>query len=129
MQTVIVDHKQNLEKKCLKHLYILRLYDSVLFSVACSRRSVPLYFSSLSLLRTALHYLNAWNRLYFPMFTSLLLLGIDPKLERQEWDLTMNMIFMNSSISPILYCWRLREVRTAVLKIIRKLLCKQTKEN
>ena len=23
----------------------------------------PLYFSSLSLLRTALHYLNAWNRL------------------------------------------------------------------
>ena len=53
-------------------------------AVACSRRSdsgercevkrsakkykrgrgrVPLYFSSLSLLRTALHYLNAWNRL------------------------------------------------------------------
>ena len=25
---------------------------------------VPLYFSSLSLLRTALHYLNAWNKLY-----------------------------------------------------------------
>ena len=25
---------------------------------------VPLYFSSLSLLRTALHYLNAWNRLF-----------------------------------------------------------------
>ena len=24
---------------------------------------VPLYFLSLSLLRTALHYLNAWNRL------------------------------------------------------------------
>ena len=24
----------------------------------------PLYFSSLSLLRTALHYLNAWNRLF-----------------------------------------------------------------
>ena len=28
-----------------------------------ARESVPLYFSSLSLLRTALHYLNAWNRL------------------------------------------------------------------
>ena len=27
---------------------------------------VPLYFSSLSLLRTALHYLNAWNRLPTP---------------------------------------------------------------
>ena len=30
---------------------------------------VPLYFSSLSLRRTALHYLNAWNKLY----TTLLL--------------------------------------------------------
>ena len=28
-----------------------------------SRTSVPLYFSALSLLRTALLYLNAWNRL------------------------------------------------------------------
>ena len=65
---------------------------------------------------------------YFPMFTSLLLLGIKPKLERQEWDLTMNMVFMNSSIDPILYCWCLREVRYAVLKIIRKLLCKQTEK-
>ena len=42
--------------------------------LACSRRSdsgerckvkgVPLYFSSFSLLHTALHYLNAWNRLF-----------------------------------------------------------------
>ena len=36
-------------------------------SIACSRLSpVPLYFSSLSLPCTALHYLNAWNRLGFP---------------------------------------------------------------
>ena len=28
-----------------------------------SEGGVPLYFLSLSLLRTALHYLNAWNRL------------------------------------------------------------------
>ena len=66
---------------------------------------------------------------YFPMFTSLLLLSINPKLERQEWDLTMNMVFMNSFINPILYCWRLRELRHAVLKIIKQLLCKQTEEN
>ena len=70
---------------------------------------------------------------YFPMFTSLLLLGINPKLERQEWDLTMKMVFMNSSIHPILYCWRLREQycepRHAVLKIIKQLLCKQRDEN
>ena len=32
-------------------------------SVPSPLSPVPLYFSSLSLLCTALHYLNAWNRL------------------------------------------------------------------
>ena len=35
----------------------------ILTSVPAPLSPVPLYFSSLSLLRTALHYLNAWNRL------------------------------------------------------------------
>ena len=46
------------------------------FSIACYRRSdsgerceVPLHFSSLSLLRTTLQYLNAWNRLTFPLLS------------------------------------------------------------
>ena len=98
MQTVIVDHKQNLARW---------------------KRSA---------LNTSIYYI-CMILCYFPMFTSLLLLGINPKLERQEWELTMNMVFMNSSINPILYCCRLRELRHAVLKIIKQLLCKQTKEN
>ena len=36
----------------------------ILTSVPAPLSPVPLYFSSLSLLRTALHYLNAWNRLF-----------------------------------------------------------------
>ena len=60
-----------------------------------------------SALNTSIYYV-CMILCYFPMFTSLLLLGINPKLERQEWDLTTNMVFMNSSINPILYCWRLR---------------------
>ena len=98
MQTVIVDHKQNL----------LRWKRSAL--------------------NTSIYYI-CMIMCYFPMFTSLLLLGIKPKLERQGWDLTMNVVFMNSSINPVLYCWRLRELRHAVLKIIKQLLCKQTEEN
>ena len=35
----------------------------ILTSVPAPLSPAPLYFSSLSLLRTALHYLNAWNRL------------------------------------------------------------------
>ena len=85
MQTVIVDHKQNLARW---------------------KRSA---------LNTSIYYI-CMTLCYFPMFTSLLLLSINPKLERQERDLTMNMVFVNSSINPILYCWRLRELRHAVLK-------------
>ena len=36
----------------------------ILTSVPAPLSPVPLYFSSLSLLRTALYYLNAWNRLF-----------------------------------------------------------------
>ena len=35
----------------------------ILTSIPTPLSPVPVYFSSLSLLRTALHYLNAWNRL------------------------------------------------------------------
>ena len=80
-----------------------------------------------SALNTSIYYI-CMILCYFPMFSSLLLLSINPKLERQEWDLKMNMIFMNSSFNPVLYCWRLRELRHAVLKIIKQLLCKQTEE-
>ena len=37
--------------------------------------------------------------------------------------------FMNSSINPFLYCWRLRQLRTAVIKIARQMLCKQMQES
>ena len=36
----------------------------------------PLYFSSLSLLRTALHYLNAWNRLIYYLLNRIILIYI-----------------------------------------------------
>ena len=98
MQTVIVDHKQNLARW------------------------------TRSALNTSIYDI-CMTLCYFPMFTSLLLLSINPKLERQERELTMNMVFVNSSINPILYCWRLRELRHAVLKIIKQLLCKKTEEN
>ena len=42
----------------------------ILTSVPAPLSPVPLYFSSLSLLRTALHYLNAWNRLQCGLLSS-----------------------------------------------------------
>ncbi|XP_022809724.1 alpha-1B adrenergic receptor-like [Stylophora pistillata] len=34
--------------------------------------------------------------------------------------------FMNSSINPFLYCWRMAELRTAVFKTARLLSCRET---
>lgn len=37
--------------------------------------------------------------------------------------LASTVVFTNSSLNPFLYCWRLREIREAVLRTCRKLVC------
>jgi len=36
---------------------------------------------------------------------------------------TVTLVFLNSTLNPILYCWKIREVRQAVKDIIRQLCC------
>ena len=36
---------------------------------------------------------------------------------------TFTLVFLNSSLNPLLYCWKMREVRQAVKSIIKQLLC------
>ena len=36
---------------------------------------------------------------------------------------TYTLVFLNSSLNPLLYCWKMREVRQAVKSIIKQLLC------
>ena len=66
---------------------------------------------------------------YTPFFISVSLLAVS----RDKWTKTLiladNVAFMNSSINPFLYCWRLHELRTAVVKTARQMLCKETEEN
>lgn len=65
---------------------------------------------------------------YSPMFTSMIIYTIDPTLSSNLWTVANTVVFLNSSINPFLYCWRLKELRKAVLKTGQKLLCKQTEE-
>ena len=46
-----------------------------------------------------------------------------------RWYFSDTILFTNSAINPFLYCWRNRELREAVLKIVRKRLCKTDEEN
>ncbi len=64
---------------------------------------------------------------YFPTFVLLTLYGASYRHWKIEWKFATTVVFMNSSINPSLYCWRLGELRTAVVKMARQmLLCKQT---
>ena len=63
---------------------------------------------------------------YIPMYILSTLHGISFVNWVTEWDFAHTAVFMNSSINPILYCWRLRELRTAVFKTLRQTFSTQT---
>ena len=60
---------------------------------------------------------------YFPMCVAMSLHVITYDWQR-AWSFATTAVFMNSSVNPFLYCWRLRELRTAVGKTLRKMCCK-----
>ena len=67
---------------------------------------------------------------YLPVYVLLTLRGFSKKNGwPNEWEFAFTAVYLNSSINPFLYCWRLRELRTAVVKTARQMLCKQTEEN
>ena len=66
---------------------------------------------------------------YFPATVSALIWVTYKEHWNIRWYFAHTILFMNSAINPFLYCWRNREVREAVLKIVRKRLCKAVEEN
>ena len=63
---------------------------------------------------------------YTPAFIGISIFVSSPNRWTNTWMLAETLAFMNSSINPFLYCWRLRELRTAVVKTARQMLCKKT---
>ena len=66
---------------------------------------------------------------YFPMYLLLTLHGLSYVFWQTESEFATTLVLSNSCINPFLYCWRLRELRTAVVKTARKMLCKETEQN
>ena len=66
---------------------------------------------------------------YSPLFICMLIFTISPKLWTSAWLLADSAAFINSAINPCLYYWRNRELRTAVVKTLRNVLCNQTGES
>ena len=48
--------------------------------------------------------------------------GMSSSLHR-AWQFTVTLVYSNSSLNPLLYCWKIREVRQAVKVTLRQLFC------
>ena len=79
----------------------------------------------LSVVNTFVFYI-ALISCYFPMYVFLTLNGLSYKDWQPEWNFSATLVFSNSAINPFLYCWRLRELRTAVVQTARQVLWKKT---
>ncbi|XP_078345453.1 adenosine receptor A2b-like [Oculina patagonica] len=85
-------------------------------------------FNLLSLSRTAVNtfvFYICTILCYFPwLIYRIFYAHIYVSNPNTAWVFTATLLFANSAINPFLYCWRLRELRVAVLKTVRKLSCK-----
>lgn len=77
-----------------------------------------------SALNTFIFYI-AMVLCYFPIIISLCVASITSKDLPEVWHLADTVVFLNSSVNPLLYCWRLGEIRKAVLKIFRQMSRRQ----
>ena len=66
---------------------------------------------------------------YFLISIFLAFSGVPYNIWKTKWKFASTIVFMNSSINPFLYCWRLREIRRAVIETARQMLCKQTDQD
>ncbi len=85
-------------------------------------------YNLLSLSRTAVNtfvFYICTILCYFPWLIYRIFFGhIYVTNPNTAWVFTATLLFANSAINPFLYCWRLRELRVAVTKTVRKMSCK-----
>ena len=63
---------------------------------------------------------------YFPAYIFHFLFGISYSSWKTEWTISTTVVFMNSSLNPVLFCWRIRQLRVTVVKTARDMLCTTT---
>ena len=63
---------------------------------------------------------------YLPYLSYALLRNTSVIGYEGNWTFAETVVFLNSSINPFLYCWCNREIRTSAVKLVRKMMCKQT---
>ena len=63
---------------------------------------------------------------YFPYLVVYIVYFIGKAGElKLEFLLSATVVFLNSALNPLLYCWRIREIRLAVLQTLRRLFSRE----
>ena len=71
-------------------------------------------------------YFSCMMLCYSPLLVSMLLLAIIDGEHSKAWRFADTLAFINSSINPFLYYWRVKNLRNPILNILRPVLCKQS---
>ena len=67
---------------------------------------------------------------YLPRFISVPFSSSDPYIhDKTAWIFADTLIFLNSSINPALFCWRLRDLRVAVANTLMKAMIYRLRRN
>ena len=61
---------------------------------------------------------------YLPFFTSLVAFNINGSSFslKRFWLFSWTVVFLNSSLNPLIYCWKTRHIRHAIMDILRSML-------
>ena len=62
---------------------------------------------------------------YIPASTYFSLFFITKTPWQSGWRVATTLVYINSSVNPFLYCWRMGDLRAAVMKTARKLFCRK----
>ena len=83
--------------------------------------------SKKSVVKTFIYYI-CMIVCYLPYLSYSLLSSTSVKAFGRNWSFVYTVVFLNSSVNPFLYCWCNREIRSSVVKIVRKMMCRETGE-
>ena len=53
----------------------------------------------------------------------ILITGWNGSVADVAWISLLTLVYLNSSLNPILYCWKIRQVRQAMKAMVKQILC------
>ena len=106
-QAQVQDHVQPEQSSRVRSVLNIARYKKTVYSVAWIQFAMLACYGPFIVMAFFLHF---GNKDYSPKVT----IGVE---------VSFCLIFLNSSLNPVLYCWRIKDVRQEVKNTIRKCLC------